>query len=266
MGELVLSLPGLLRDLPQPLRCGQNLVGEAARRAAIRIPRSRYQRPFQQYRLPSALFLFHGEDERYRRPVLRGNALAPTGIFLSAGTTRIPTRKFRARHLMVLAVPIATILISASNPLHHDDPQLFLLSCEVVYGPYFYVHTLYSFALVFAGAWFFLSFSKRTSGLVSFQSRLIIAGALIPVLQATGVIFSFFLPTSLQRGGLSDHQLLFGDQLTTTASWTSAPGPADHRGSYLRGLRRPKPRRDCHQLQPFPSSGCSPQGAGAGRA
>ncbi len=156
-------------------------------------------------------FFFMGRMNEIVGLSFAGIALAPAGIFLSGWYYSHPDSKFRARHLLVLAVPIATILISASNPLHHWMTLNYsFYHSEVEYGPYFYVHTLYSFALVFAGAWLFLSFSKRTSGLVSYQSRLIIAGALIPVLQATGVILKLFPSHQLvNSAGFSITMLLF---------------------------------------------------------
>ncbi len=140
-----------------------------------------------------------------------GIAMAPTGILLSAWYYSHPDARFKKRHLSVLIVPLITVLIGSTNPLHHwMTVNYSFYHTDVVYGPYFYVHTLYSFALVFAAAWLFLSFSKRTSGLVSYQSRLIIAGSLIPVLQATGIILKLFPSHQLLNSiGFSITMLLF---------------------------------------------------------
>jgi diguanylate cyclase (GGDEF)-like protein len=140
-----------------------------------------------------------------------GIAMAPAGLFLAAWYYSHPDARFRKRHLLAFVVPSITVLASFTNPLHHWMARNYsFFHSEVVYGPYFIVHTLYSFGLVLASAWLFLSFSKRTSGLVSYQSRLIIAGSLIPVLQATGLIFKLFPSHQLlNSAGFSVSMLLF---------------------------------------------------------
>jgi diguanylate cyclase (GGDEF)-like protein len=141
-----------------------------------------------------------------------GIAMAPACLFLAAWYYSHPDAVFRIRHFLVFFLPLATVLIAFTNPLHHwMTVNYSFYHSEVAYGPYFYVHTLYSYALVLASAWLFLSFSKRTSGLVSYQSRLIIAGSLIPVLQATGIILKLF----------PSHQLLnsLGFSITMALFW-----------------------------------------------
>ena len=89
------------------------------------------------------------------------------------------TRKF----LLLFIVPVISLIIVFTNQYHH----LFIvkqsfISTEFIYGPYYIVHELYSYAMIIIGLYYLFYFSIKNSGFFSRQSLLISLGILFPLL------------------------------------------------------------------------------------
>lgn len=85
-------------------------------------------------------------------------------------------------HYLLLIIPIATAIISFTNEYHHlifkhYSPHI----DQMVYGDYFMVHSLYTYALFIIGLVYLLKYSIKNSGFFSKQSILIIVSTLIPL-------------------------------------------------------------------------------------
>lgn len=98
--------------------------------------------------------------------------------------------------------PVLTIVALVTDPLHH----LFYTSINtvqtngssqlaLVYGPAFWLHTIYSYTLLFIGTLVLLSFSFRTPGLYRSQAWVLVISALIPwILNVLYLVHIFPLP------------------------------------------------------------------------
>lgn len=89
--------------------------------------------------------------------------------------------KFSWKHALLLIVPIISLLVLWTNDYHH----LFYVHYstnfkEVVYGPYFNIHSIYSYICIAIGLWFLISYAIKNSGFFSKQCVLIMIGTIVP--------------------------------------------------------------------------------------
>ena len=90
--------------------------------------------------------------------------------------------KFKRAYVLLGVIPTLTLFLIWTNDLHH----LFYIKystdfAETVFGPYFYVHSIYTYLLYFIGFFYLLKYSIKHLGLFSMQAFLIILGTLIPL-------------------------------------------------------------------------------------
>lgn len=90
--------------------------------------------------------------------------------------------------LLLCVVPTITMIMVWSNDSHlwlwkayHFTDVLGMLAVNVEYGPYFWVQAGYSYLLVFGGTGLIVTHYVRTAQPFRQQSRLIVVGALVPV-------------------------------------------------------------------------------------
>lgn len=100
--------------------------------------------------------------------------------------------KFSKKHLLLFIVPIVSLLILWTNDLHHLFYETYSTNPkDTVFGPYFIIHTIYSYACVAMSIIYLMSYSIRNSGFFSKQSLLIALGAifcfLINILATLGI-------------------------------------------------------------------------------
>ena len=91
--------------------------------------------------------------------------------------------QFKNSYLLLFIIPILSIIILWTNDFHH----LFYVTYSqetsgTVFGPYFYVHSIYTFALFFVTLMSLIRYSIRNSGFFSKQSVLIIIGSAFPLI------------------------------------------------------------------------------------
>ncbi len=111
-----------------------------------------------------------------------GTCFLPVAFFFLALTFKNTKIKFQKSYLLLFVVPIITLLILWTNDLHH----LFYIKyssiiSDTVYGQYFYIHSIYTYALFIVSMVILLTTSFKTSGLFSIQSILLLIGSLIPI-------------------------------------------------------------------------------------
>lgn len=104
--------------------------------------------------------------------------------------------KFRRYHLLLFIIPILSLIILWTNDFHH----LFYVTysqntSETVFGIYFYIHSIYTYALLFIALFTLIKYSIRNSGFFSKQSILIILGSIVPI--AINLLGIFGIPMTI---------------------------------------------------------------------
>ena len=103
--------------------------------------------------------------------------------FLFFGLTFAKTKiHFKKRYLLLFIIPILTLLILWTNDFHHlFYIKYAVLNSETVFGPYFPIHSLYTYALIFVGVFYLIKYSIKNTGFFSKQSVLLILGVIFPL-------------------------------------------------------------------------------------
>ncbi len=127
-----------------------------------------------------------------------GTCLLPVALWFFGYIFTKTKIQFKKKYLLLFVIPILSLFILWTNDWHH----LFYIqysqqTANTVFGPYFYVHTIYTFALVFVALLYLIKYSIRNSGFFSKQSVLIILGSLVPIiinlLGIVGIPMSIYL-------------------------------------------------------------------------
>ncbi|WP_010248863.1 histidine kinase N-terminal 7TM domain-containing protein [Acetivibrio cellulolyticus] len=121
-----------------------------------------------------------------------GIILVPPSFFMTAYSFLNKDFKFHLLHLSILAIPLISIIILWTNPIHqlmfvHNSS----ISTDAQYGEYFYLHTLYSYLLLVLAYIIFIYSSIKDSGVLSKQSMLIFLGCFVPFV--TNILITFKL-------------------------------------------------------------------------
>ena len=104
-----------------------------------------------------------------------------------------PKAKFKWYYWLLFIIPIITIIITITNEYHHLLViEYSVIAKNMVKGPYFQIHTIYSYICILIGMVYLISYSIKNSGFFSKQSLLIIVGVMIPVIINLLATFSTF--------------------------------------------------------------------------
>ena len=103
--------------------------------------------------------------------------------FLFFGLTFAKTKiTYNKKYLLLFIIPILSLLILWTNDFHHLFYVRYgILNTETVFGPYFTIHSLYTYILIIIGVVYLLRYSIKNAGFFSKQSLLLIIGTLIPL-------------------------------------------------------------------------------------
>lgn len=111
---------------------------------------------------------------------------------------------FKKSHLLLLIIPTISLLMLWTNDLHHLFYKVYSIDfSENVFGPYFPVHSFYTYLLFGISLIILMKYSIKNSGFFSKQAILILIGPLVPVitnvLGSTGIIpmTGYITPMSL---------------------------------------------------------------------
>ena len=89
---------------------------------------------------------------------------------------------FKKWFLLLFIVPAITMIVLWTNDFHHLFYEYYSVNtAETTFGPYFYVHSLYTYGLFAVDIIMLLRASVKQSSMLSKQSLLIILGSLIPI-------------------------------------------------------------------------------------
>lgn len=111
-----------------------------------------------------------------------GTCFLPVAIFFTALIFKNTKIKFKKKYLLLFVVPIISLIVLWTNDWHH----LFFVTYSPnmssgVVGPYFNIHSIYTYVLLFVSMFMMIQNSLKTSGIFSRQSILIILGTFIPI-------------------------------------------------------------------------------------
>ncbi|HEX3044084.1 MAG TPA: histidine kinase N-terminal 7TM domain-containing protein, partial [Bacillota bacterium] len=110
-----------------------------------------------------------------------GLIFVPPTFLITSLTFSQVNFKFRWFHSLLLVIPLVSIGLVWTNQFHH----LFFIknnifSTEIIYGPYFYIHTVFSYLCLIIAYFIFLRSSIKNTGFLSRQSILLFLGGVIP--------------------------------------------------------------------------------------
>lgn len=123
-------------------------------------------------------------------------AFMPFLMFLFAKTYESNKFTFKLKYSLLLIVPLITTLIICTNYFHH----LFYVKYSTTntgteFGPYFYIHSIYTYGFFFYDIFKILKNSIKRTSYKSKQTLLIILGILCPLIINISGLFDFITMT-----------------------------------------------------------------------
>lgn len=112
-----------------------------------------------------------------------GTCLLPVSLFFVAIIFKNTKIRFKKRYLLLFVIPLLTLIILYTNKYHHLFYKMYSSNLnEMIYGPYFYVHTIYTYGLLLISMGIMINSSFKNSGAFSKQTVLIVIGTAFPIL------------------------------------------------------------------------------------
>lgn len=89
---------------------------------------------------------------------------------------------FKRAYVFLLIIPILSLIMLWTNDFHHlFYAQYSTDMANTVFGPYFMVHSIYTYLLYFVAFYYLIKYSIKHLGIFSKQVFLIVLGTLIPI-------------------------------------------------------------------------------------
>lgn len=108
--------------------------------------------------------------------------LTPVALFFISYIFIKKEIHFKKWFLLLFIVPAITMIVLWTNDFHHLFYEYYSVNtAETTFGPYFYIHSLYTYGLFAVDIIMLLRASVKQSSMLSKQSLLIILGSLIPI-------------------------------------------------------------------------------------
>lgn len=107
-----------------------------------------------------------------------------------------------SKHKLLFILPLISLIILWTNNYHHLFYQSYSIDLQqVIFGPYFYIHTLYSYSCILIAIFRLMLYSIKNSGFFSKQSLLICTGSGIcltmNILSTLGILNSSIYTTPI---------------------------------------------------------------------
>lgn len=110
-------------------------------------------------------------------------AFLPISFFFIAYSFSHNDFEFKKWFLLLGIVPTLTVLILWTNNIHHLFYEVYSINPSgTVFGPYFYIHSVYTYGLFVVDIIMMMKNSVKMSGAFSKQSLFIILGSLVPLI------------------------------------------------------------------------------------
>lgn len=125
--------------------------------------------------------LFNIEPIKFDYIVYIGACFLPVSLLFTGIIFANTKIKFSWKHNVLFIVPIISLLVLWTNDIHHLFYAHYSTNVvETVFGPYFNVHSIYSYLCIGVGLWFLISYAIKNSGFFSKQCILIMIGTIVP--------------------------------------------------------------------------------------
>lgn len=112
-----------------------------------------------------------------------GTCFIPVCIFFTGLIFTKTKIYFKKWYILLFIIPVLSLLVLWTNPIHHLFYDSYSSNInECVYGPYITIHHIYTYVLLFIGAFYLAKFSTKNSGFFSKQSVLIVLGISVPII------------------------------------------------------------------------------------
>jgi signal transduction histidine kinase len=111
-----------------------------------------------------------------------GIMFLPVFLYLTAQTFTKKNFKIKRYHLLLFVVPIISLTVLWTNDWHHlfyTNYSLFLV--ESTFGPYFYIHALYTYSLILISLGILVKYSVQKNHKITAQTLLLLLAIAIPV-------------------------------------------------------------------------------------
>lgn len=111
-----------------------------------------------------------------------GTCFLPVALFFVAIIFKNTKIRFKKKYLLLFIIPLLTLAVLYTNKYHHLFYKVYSTNLnEMVYGPYFYIHTIYTYGLLFVSIGLMIYGTLKNSGAFSKQTMLIIIGTMFPI-------------------------------------------------------------------------------------
>lgn len=112
-----------------------------------------------------------------------GTCMLPVALFFVAIIFRNTKIRFKRKYLLLFVIPFLTLAVLYTNQYHHLFYKVYSSNLnEMLYGPYFYIHSIYTYGLLLISIGIMINASLKNSGSFSKQTILIIIGTMFPIL------------------------------------------------------------------------------------
>ena len=126
---------------------------------------------------------FNIEPIYFENFIYIGTCILPVALFFVSIIFRDTKIRFKKRYLLLFVIPFLTLAVLYTNQYHHLFYKIYSSNLnEMVYGPYFYVHSIYTYGLLLVSIGIMINASLKNSGAFSKQTMLIIIGTMFPIL------------------------------------------------------------------------------------
>jgi len=139
---------------------------------------------------------FEIEPIHFENYIYIGTCFLPVALFFTAIIFKNTKIKFSKKYLALFIIPILTLIVLYTNQYHNLFYKTYSSNMnEMIFGTYFYVHTIYTYALIFFSIVLMFNVSLKNSGLFSKQTLLIILGTMVPIIVNLMGTFKIFQMT-----------------------------------------------------------------------
>lgn len=126
---------------------------------------------------------FNVEPIYFENFIYIGTCMLPVALFFVAIIFRNTKIRFKRKYLLLFVIPFLTLLVLYTNKYHHLFYKTYSTNLsEMVYGSYFYIHSIYTYGLLLVSIGIMINASLKNSGSFSKQIILIIIGTMFPIL------------------------------------------------------------------------------------
>lgn len=126
---------------------------------------------------------FNIEPIYFENFIYIGTCFLPVALFFVAIIFKDTKVRFKEKYLLLFIIPFLSLAVLYTNQYHHLFYKVYSSNLnEMVYGPYFYVHSIYTYGLLLVSIGIMINSSLKNSGSFSKQTILIIIGTMFPIL------------------------------------------------------------------------------------